>query len=389
METRKEIIGRQRKRYGKANKKEKGEILDNVCQAVGLSRDRAARLLRQGTESAGGKTKHRGRKPKYHEEAVIKLLERLCIQMDYICGKRLHAGLPRMLEALKRHGELNAPEWVVERVLTMSPATMDRILKDARRKSELRGRSTTKPGTLRKNDIPIRLGSEWEENKPGYMEMDLVAHCGETTAGDYVNTLDMTDIYSGWTETVAVVNKAQIHVFAGIKAIRGRLPFTLLGVDSDNGSEFINSQLLRYCRKEKLVFTRSRPYRKNDNCHVEQKNYSVVRKQIGYTRLEGGAAVKALNAFYELLRLFSNYFLPSVQLQEKERRGSRVYKRYDTPKTPYERLMSSPDVTDEQKEALKAQAMTLNPLTLKCGMISLQEQIETMAMPHARPGTPP
>jgi len=293
-----------------------------------------------------------------------------------------------MVEALKRYGELNAPEWAINAVLEMSAATADRLLKDARRKSELRGRSTTKPGTLRKNDIPIRLGTEWEDNKPGYMEMDLVAHCGETTAGDYVNTLDMTDIYSGWTETVAVINKAQMHVFAGIKAIRGRLPFTLLGVDSDNGSEFINSHLYRYCKNEELVFTRSRPYRKNDNCHVEQKNYSVVRKQIGYTRLEGWEAVKMLNTYYELLRLYSNYFLPSAKLLSKERRGSRVHKKYDIPITPCERLLISPDVTDAQKAGLEAQFMTLNPAALKCDMIALQEQIEALALSHARPGSP-
>ena len=388
METRKEIVGRQRKRYAKASKQEKGRILDSVCQTVGLSRDRAARLLRRETEGAERKGKRPGRKRKYHEEAVIKLLEKLWAQMDFICGKRLCAGLPRMVEALKRHGELNAPEWAINAVLEMSAATADRLLKDARRKSELRGRSTTKPGTLRKNDIPIRLGTEWEDNKPGYMEMDLVAHCGETTAGDYVNTLDMTDIYSGWTETVAVVNKAQMHVFAGIKAIRGRLPFTLLGVDSDNGSEFINSHLYRYCKNEELVFTRSRPYRKNDNCHVEQKNYSVVRKQIGYTRLEGWEAVKMLNTYYELLRLYSNYFLPSAKLLSKERRGSRVHKKYDIPITPCERLLISPDVTDAQKAGLETQFMTLNPAALKCDMIALQEQIEALALSHARPGSP-
>ena len=389
MQTRKEIIARQRKRYEKASKKEKGEILDSVCEALGLSRDRAARLLRQGAQQPGRKLSRRGRKAQYCEEAVVKLLERLWKQMDFVCGKRLCAGLPRMVEALKRHGELSAPDWAIKAVLEMSPATADRLLKDARRISELRGRSTTKPGSLRKNDIPIRLGTQWEEDKPGYMEMDLVAHCGETTAGDYVNTLDMTDICSGWTETAAVINRAQVHVFAAIKAIRGRLPFNLLGVDSDNGAEFINGQLYKYCQNENLVFTRSRPYRKNDNCHVEQKNYSVVRKQIGYARLEGADAVKTLNAYYGLLRLYSNFFLPSVKLLGKERHGARIYKRYDTPTTPCERLLLCPDVTDEQKAALEAQFITLNPAALKRGMMALREQIQSMALPHARPMAAP
>jgi hypothetical protein len=290
-----------------------------------------------------------------------------------------------MVEALRRHGELNAPDWAVEQVLEMSPSTADRLLKEARRISELRGRSTTKPGSLHKNDIPIRLGTEWEENKPGYMEMDLVAHCGETTAGDYVNTLDMTDIYSGWTETAAVINKAQVHVFAAIKAIRRLLPFALLGVDSDNGSEFINSHLYRYCIAENLVFTRSRPYRKNDNCHVEQKNYSVVRKQIGYARLEGEEAVKTLNTYYGLLRRYSNFVRPSAKLLGKERRGAHIYKKYDVPLTPFDRLLNSPDITDEQKTVLNAQFISLNPAALKRGMIALREQIEILALPLARP----
>jgi hypothetical protein len=277
---------------------------------------------------------------------------------------------------------------MIKKVLAMSPATADRLLAGARKSMRLYGRSTTKPGSIRKKDIPIRLGAQWDEDRPGYMEMDLVAHCGETTAGDYLNTLDMTDIYSGWTETVAVFNKAQRHVFAAVKAVRQRLPFALLGLDSDNGSEFINAHMYRYCQSENLVFTRSRPYHKNDNCHVEQKNYSVVRKQIGYGRFEGHEAVKALNTFYEHLRLYGNFFLPSTKLVAKERCGAAVYKQYDTPATPYQRLLQSPDVSDGQKALLRAQFMNLNPARLKRAMMESQELISGMAMPGGRPQAP-
>jgi len=382
MQSRKEIITRHKKKYEKAHKKEKSEILDNVCSTIGLSRGHVARMLRQKSHDKKQPTKRRGRKPQYTENVVIQLLEKLWVQMDCICGKRLRAGLSDMVDALVRHGELNAPEWVIKKLLSMSAATIDRLLAPIRQKMQIRGRNTTKPGSLRKKDIPIRVGNQWEENKPGYIEMDLVAHCGETASGDYINTLDMTDIYSGWTETIAVQNKAQVHVFSAIKAIRARLPFTLRGLDSDNGSEFINDQLYRYCLKENLVFTRSRPYNKNDNCHVEQKNYTVIRKQIGYARYEGVTTVKIFNKYYELLRLYGNFFLPSVKLIKKERNGARVYKKYDAPLTPFERLMQCEDVTDEQKNVLLAQIKMLNPAALKRDMMSLQEQILSMAVQH-------
>ena len=385
MGTRKEIIERHRKEYSKASKAEKGRILDLICESVGLSRDRAGRVLRSTEKPRVQQLRRRGRKPQYHDARVIKLLTRLWVMMDCVSGKRLCAGLPGLIGALKRHGELDAEAWAIDKVLSMSPSTADRLLADARRATELRGRSTTKPGTLRKNSVPIRLGGQWEENKPGYMEMDLVAHCGETTAGDYVNTLDMTDIYSGWTETAAVINRAQRHVLGAIKGIHRRLPFTLLGLDSDNGAEFINAHLLRYCTNEQLVFTRSRPYRKNDNCHVEQKNYSVVRKQIGYARYEGEQAVILLNEYYGLLRLYSNYFLPSFKLISKERNGARIYKKYDKPLPPYARLLQSSDVADTQKASLKAQYDTLNPAALKRAMQLLQTDIQALALPHARP----
>jgi len=201
----------------------------------------------------------------------------------------------------------------------------------------------------------------------------------------------MTDIVSGWTEPVAVLNKSRLHTHNGIKTIRARLPFALRGVDSDNGSEFINAHLLAYCKAESIKFTRGRPNNKNDNCHVEQKNFTHVRKTVGYGRFEGRQSVALLNAYYDRYRLFANFFLPSTKLQEKHRQTTpgthfgRVTKRYDKPKTPFQRLLCDPSLTFEEKEKLQAQFLTLNPAALKRDMISLLDQIEAAALPYARP----
>ena len=245
-----------------------------------------------------------------------------------------------------------------------------------------RGISTTKPGTLLKKDIPIRLGTQWDDDAPGFLECDLVAHCGPTTAGEYINTLDMTDIATGWTETRAVINKAQRHVFAAILHVRENLPFPLLGIDSDNGGEFINNELYRYCKQERLAFTRSRPYQKNDGCHVEQKNWSVVRRNIGYARYESHAALDLMNAYYDRLRLYTNFFLPSVKLLSKNRDGARIKKRYDKPLSPFRRTLSSPKVLDEDKANLSKTFASLNPAALKRDMISLLDELSKLAVHH-------
>jgi len=399
MKARKEVIAKFSREYQRVGKKGKGEILDHVCATAGLSRDRAARLLRQPPKKydARGRPKkekgkeNRGRKPKYHEKVVQQLLERLWEEMDYACGKRLVEGLPAFVEALQRFGELDAPDWAAEKVLAMSASTMDRLLTKARKSVTIKGRSTTKPGSMRKADIPIRRGTDWDDAVVGFMEMDLVAHCGEATVGDYVNTLDMTDIPSGWTEPIAVLNKARRHVHGGVKTVQARLPFTLRGMDSDNGGEFINDLMMAYCKAENILFTRGRPYNKNDNCHIEQKNFTHVRKTVGYGRFEGQRAVDLLNAYYDRYRLFANFFLPSAKLREKYRQTTpglhfgRVTKRYDKPQTPYQRLLLSPDVTPEQKAALQTHFLTQNPAALKRDMISLLQLIEAEALPNARP----
>lgn len=379
MKARIEVLNQHMAKYRKARKKEKGGILDIVCGSTGLSRDRAARLLsahRKGKSPLNPVGK-RGRN-RIYDIPVLKALKEVWIYMDLACGKRLHEGIGDMLDALIRFKEVNYDDETVRKLRQMSAATMDRLLKKEKEALRLKGISTTKPGTLLKRDIPIRLGQEWDDAVPGFEEVDLVAHCGPTTAGEYINTLNVTDICTGWTEQVAVLNKAQRHVFAGLMDIEKRQPFPFAGIDSDNGSEFINHELYRYCQKKGICFTRSRTYTKNDNCHVEQKNWSLVRRHIGYGRYEGETAQKLLNEYYALLRLHVNFFLPSTKLIEKQRNGAHIWKRYEKPLTPYRRVLAETGIPDAVKEELSKTFLSINPSKLTCGMMRIKEELEKL-----------
>jgi hypothetical protein len=315
----------------------------------------------------------RGRKKVYGPE-VIEPLRKVWAGLDFACGKRVRAGMADMLNAMMRFGELDCNEPIRNKLMKISAAAIDRLLGPIRKQLDVvKGRCTTKPGSLLKSQIPIRIGTEWDDKRPGFMEIDLVAHCGDSARGQFINTLDAIDIATGWCETEAVINKAQKHVFAALKKIRERLPFPLLGIDSDNGSEFINDELFRWCGKEKLVFTRSRPYKKNDGCHVEQKNWSVVRQNVGYKRLETEAELELLNKLYEVLRLHTNFFMASVKLESKERIGSRIVKRYSAPVTPYRRVLASEHVSEDSKSKLTEIFATLNPIELRRRIAEFQK----------------
>ena len=381
MKTRRKVIDGQKARYKKASKKEKGQILDSVCVATGLSRDRAKKLLACAVALPMPGNARSGRNRKYGRDVRL-ALEWLWPLADYAGGRRICAGMDDMLDALNRFGEFPFEESTASLLREMSPSTADRLLKRARDGLKLKGRSTTKPGTLLKKDIPIRLGTQWDEGMPGFEEVDLVAHCGWTTAGEYVNTLDVTDICTGWTETRAVINKAQKHVFEALRHIRANLPFDLLGIDSDSGSEFINHELFRYCKEEGILFTRSRPYMKNDSCHVEQKNWHVIRRNIGYGRYEGADAVRVMNEYYALLRLHTNFFMPHTKLISKSRDGAHVRKQYETPMTPYRRLLADEDTPQETKNRLTETYLSLNPAELKRGMDRLLGTLAKMALPE-------
>jgi hypothetical protein len=276
----------------------------------------------------------------FYDEKVKAALIKIWKVMDYICGKRMQPALAEMVRVLERHDELRCDPVTRTKLLQISAATIDRLLRTERRKYELRGKARTKPGTLLKHQIPIRTFAEWDEQQPGFGEIDLVGHDGGVAAGDYCQTLDLTDIATTWTETMAVRNKAQARVFEALQKVRKNLPFPLLGLDSDNGSEFINDELLRYCQQQQISFTRSRPYRKNDSCFVEQKNYSIVRRAVGYARYDTDEQCQLLNELYSYLRLYTNFFLPTMKLKSKEREGSRVKKYYDQALTPYQRVLA-------------------------------------------------
>lgn len=372
-------------RYQKASKKEKRKILDEFVQSTGYHRTYASSLLSKhgkrvvvGPKTAIvgdiGKRVRKKREPVYGAE-VVKALKQIWVILDLICGKRLKSALPEVVPKLERWGELKLTAEVREKLLRMSAATIDRLLASERKKMELRSRSGTKPGTLLKHQVPIRTFSEWDESQPGFIEIDLVSHGGGDEGGEFCQTLSATDVCSAWTEAQAVRNKAQVWVFEALTRIRARLPFDLLGIDSDNGSEFINKYLIAYCQREGISFTRSRPYRKNDNCFVEQKNYTVVRKTVGYMRHDSDKELDILNRLYAYLRLYNNYFLPSMKLSQKTRLGSKVVKRYERPKTPYQRLLESPSVDRRVKQRLRAEYASLNPAQLRREILWLQQSL--------------
>lgn len=372
-------------RYQKARKKEKGLILNEFMKLTGYGRRYASYVLRThgkkiwiNTEtvlvSDVRKRTTRKRERIYDDEVVIPL-KKAWEMMDYICGKRLAPILKELIPRLIRFGEIRLTEAAKDKLMKISPATIDRLLAAARKKYKIKGRANTKPGTLLKSQIPIRTFSQWDDKRPGFVEIDLVGHDGGDGSGEFLQTLDVTDVATGWTETQAVKNKAQQWVFEALKDIRGRLPFPLLGIDSDNGGEFINNQLYRYCQEEKVTFTRTRSYRKNDNCFVEQKNYSVVRRAVGYGRHDTPEEQAVLNDLYKELRLFTNFFQPSMKLIDRIREGSKVLKKYDKPLTPYRRVLASPDVSASDKAKLKVLYRNLNPAALKRRITKLQQRL--------------
>jgi hypothetical protein len=362
------------RRYRRAGRREKGEILDTLCEITGYSRDHAARLLRAGPVPRTQQHRRRSR-PRTYDADVVFALRRIWATLDGICGKRLHAALPEIVPVMERCGELTVSAAVRAKLRSISPATIDRLLAPDRARISLKGRAGTKPGTLLKHSIAVRTFDMWDEATPGFVEIDLVGHEGGVLRGEYCQTLDATDVATGWTETRAVKNKAQVHVFAAIKDIRASLPFPLKGIDSDNGSEFINAELKRYCERARITFTRSRAYRKNDGCYVEQKNWSVVRRNVGYARFDTAEELAVLNDLYLVLRDHTNFFLPSAKLLSKTRDGAKVTKRYDTPKTPYARVLASAHVSDGAKRRLTKHYETLNPVALKRKITDLQRRL--------------
>ena len=378
MQQKKALTREVSKRYQKAGKKEKSIILDEFIKNTGYNRKYALHILAnwgktttvnldgEAVKLKAAPSKRRkggGRKPIYTGEFVI-VLRKIWAFFWYRCGKILAPFMREQIRFLEEPFRITP--LVMELLLKVSPSTIDRVLKPDKKKLALKGKSGSKPGKLLKKQIPIRTYYADADKKPGFFEVDTVHHCGTSDSGEFCLTLTATDVYSGWVELRPTLNKAHKWIFEALEGIQASLPFPFLGLDSDNGSEFINSALLKWCQSERIQFTRTRAYRKNDNCFVEQKNNSCVRNFVGYERFDTPLQKDALAAVYLALCPLINYFVPSLKLLSKTKVGNKVIKVYDkNVLSPYQRLLSSPDLSDEVKAELTRRYKCFNPVKLQ------------------------
>jgi len=372
-----------RGRYVGASRKAKSEMLDEFVRVTGYHRKAAIRVLSGQTGDSVGR---RGRRREYGV-ATAAALKELWEVSDRLCSRRVQPFLPELIEVLTRRGRIALCAEVKEQLVRMSPSTIDRLLRPHRGRTRRRGFSATRPGSLLKREIPIRTFADWDDASPGFLEVDLVAHCAESAEGFYLTTLTAVDIHTGWVECQAVWGKTESRVRGAIHEVRKRLPFVCKGLDSDNGSEFINRELKRYCDEARITFTRSRPYKKNDSAHVEQKNWSVVRRLVGYDRYSSREALAQLSYAYSLICLYVNFFQPVMKLQSKTRHGAHVHKVYDQARTPYRRLLDCPDFPAEQRQPLIDLYNTLDPVSL---LAQLNNALTTLwDLADTRPSTRP
>jgi len=372
--TRRELSTAIGQRYRAADRIAKKLILDEFTKVTGYHRKHAIRVLTTQPMSP----RERPARQRIYREAAKEALIVLWEASDRICGKRLKPLLPQLLQAMERHGHLELEAELRTQLLKMSASTIDRLLCSVREHAYGGRKKRTAPNRVRKV-VPVRTFADWTEGRPGYLEVDLVTHCGERAVGSFVHTLVLTDVASGWTECVALPVREQTLVVEGVRGIRRKLPFPLLGLDTDNDSAFLNETLLTYCSEQKIVFTRSRAYHKNDQAWVEQKNGAIVRKLTGYGRLEGLTATAALRRLYESSRLYTNFFQPSFKLKSKRREGARVYKSYERPETPCQRLLASNDITPEAKERLQRTLEGLDPVLLLKQIREAQDTLRALS----------
>lgn len=373
LKTRQAFIRQMAPVYKKASKKEKSKILDQVVIATDYHRFRASWLLTHPPVSSRKKLKRVG-VSKY--EVIVSPLKKIYGISNFASGKRLVGMLPSYVETLTRDKEIFLAEKQVELLNSISAATIERLIKSERKKVFGKGKTTTKPGTLLKHQIPIHVFTKWSDRKPGFGEIDLVAHCGPSARGHFAYTLDFIDLDTNWNECVVCLGKGQHAVHLGLKIIRARLPFKLLGIDSDNGEEFINWHLYHWCKDEHINFTRGREYRKNDQAHVEEKNWSVVRRYTGYKRYDTPEQVELLNKLYEVLRLYFNFFQATLRLERKERINGKVKRIYLKAKTPYQRVLDHPDIPETNKQKLRELYKTLNPAKLLRQIRKITDQLD-------------
>ena len=394
MEERRAVVLNTFRRYQKADRQHKGRILDEFVQLTGYSRAYAALVLRRwGTSCwqvgprgplrlvAGTLPARRGAVARTYDEEVRQALIRVWYLCDCMCAKRLVPALRALLPVYERWGELRVSPAVREKLLLLSAATADRLLQQERRAVRiLRGTTHTRAaggGLLGK--IPLRTFDEWDRSILGQVQADLVGHDGGLNQGDFAFTCTVTELSVGWSELRPVVNKARVRVAEALEHIRSSVPFTIIALGTDTGSEFVNDHLYAWCQQHRIRFSRGRPYRKNDNCFVEEKNNSLVRHSVGYLRYDTPEELQLLKAIYQRQTLLSNYFYPWMKLVRKTRRGARVYRHHDAPRTPFQRLLERTDVSAQIKEHLQSTFDSLNPAQLLRELTDLQQQLYKLA----------
>lgn len=396
MKTKQKLTDETAKRYCLATKKEKAKILDEFCAMLGYNRKYATYVLNSRAyikttnfNNVPKKSVHISKRPerkkrvfrKVYGEDVRREVVRLWDISMNLCAKRLVTFIRDNIGYFSR--KFSYPDELKSKLSSISSSTIGRMLKSEIRKRAIRGISTTRPAKNLSQLIPVRTFFDWDERKPGFFEIDTVANCGTSTAGEYISTLTLTDVHSGWTENRALLNKAQRWVKEAVDDVKKSLPFQMKGLDSDNGTEFKNQPLLGWCTDNHVAFTRSRPYKKNDNCFVEQKNDSVVRRIVGYYRFEGEETRKVMAELYRVYNKLVNYFFPSMKIISKERIDAKVFKKYDRAKTPYTRLMECPELDERTKRELARKKSELDLETLLSETQRLQSKLIAMAVPYS------
>ena len=379
-QARREFLVRMRERYADAGRGERRRLLNEAVAMTGYHRKALIRAL--GRPVVPKRRRRRGR-PRRYGPAVVAALRALWTAAGYPWSVRLKALLPLWLP--RARGRVHLTAAVEAQLGQISPRQMDRLLAADKRQVRRRLYGRTKPGTLLKHQVPLRT-DRWDVTEPGFTEVDLVAHSGDRADGEFAHTVNQTDILTTWVESHAVLGKSQVQVQQGLEQMRQGLPFRLVGIDSDNGSEFLNGHLVRYCRGLGVQFTRGRPYKKDDNAHIEQKNWTHVRKLVGYERYDTPAAVAALNALYADVRLLQNLFLPTVKLVAKVRVGARVRRRYDRPQTPLDRVRACSTADAAKVAALAALRKRLDPFVLATRIDRQLERVYALAHRRRLPG---